>query len=538
MGRFGSQTSSYNRLVIVFVAIGSMTYGYCSSIISSTIGQPGWYAYFGLPAEGEPGYATITTPAISTANGVFSAGGAVGTLFIMWSCDFFGRKANIQFGAFFSLFGGALQAGSNSLAMFQAGRFICGLGIGILVTVCPMYLSEMSSALRRGWLVGHHAIFLVFGYMLSGWVGYACYYATGPLSGFGWRFPLALQCLPALVLLLGSPWLPRSPRWLISKGKFDEAQHVLQRLRESPDDPNNLAAKEEFFQTKEQIQLEAEKLATYGSVWKAVFTRKTYRKRMAIGFLTQWGAEFGGPLIINNYAVLLYTNLGMEGGMPLLLSAVWLTTAGLIYNPLGAWLHDKVNSRRGMYMIGFVGIIISTSCLAAMTAQYAGTTNKVGNGFGIFFMYLYLAFQGTFCDTTMYLYVSEIFPTEIRPIGMGFSLFGQFASTLILLQTAPMGFGNVGWKYYLVIICWSAFFIPVIYFFFPETAGLTLEEIAQNFGEEVAVNLTGATDEEKARLDHQLVTGENVQSSVRSELEKETKPLSTNEPEQNVSKVE
>jgi hypothetical protein len=134
MGRFGSQTSSYNRLVIVFVAIGSMvsshifsrctyslslhkqTYGYCSSIISSTIGQPGWYVYFGLPAEGEPGYASTTTPAISTANGVFSAGGAVGTLFIMWSCDFFGRKANIQFGAFFSLFGGALQAGSNSLA--------------------------------------------------------------------------------------------------------------------------------------------------------------------------------------------------------------------------------------------------------------------------------------------------------------------------------------------------------------------------------------------------------------------------------------
>lgn len=187
--------------------------------------------------------------------------------------------------------------------MFQAGRFICGLGIGILVTVCPMYLSEMSSALRRGWLVGHHAIFLVFGYMLSGWVGYACYYATGPLSGFGWRFPLALQCLPALVLLLGSPWLPRSPRWLISKGKFDEAQHVLQQLRESPDDPNNLAAKEEFFQTKEQIQLEAEKLATYGSVWKAVFTRKTYRKRMAIGFLTQWGAEFGGPLIIVSVAI-------------------------------------------------------------------------------------------------------------------------------------------------------------------------------------------------------------------------------------------
>ncbi|KAJ5149074.1 hypothetical protein N7448_000652 [Penicillium atrosanguineum] len=482
MGRFGSQTSTYNRLVAVFVAIGSMTYGYCASIISSTIGQPGWYTYFNLPAEGEPGYDSITTPAISTANGVFSAGGAVGTLFMMWSCEHFGRKANIQLGAFFTMFGGALQGGANSLAMFQGGRFVCGLGIGILVTVCPMYLSEMSSALRRGWLVGHHAIFLVFGYMLAAWVGFACYYAESSNPSFGWRFPLALQCLPPLVLFIGSPWLPRSPRWLISKGKFDEAERVLLRLRQSPDDPDNLVAKEEFYQTKEQIRLEAERLSEYGNVWNAVIKKKSYRKRMAIGFLTQWGAEFGGPLIIVRPIVFL----------------------GLIYNPLGAWLHDRVNSRRGMYMTGFVGIICTTSCLAAMTAQYAGTTNKVGNGFGILFMYLYLAFQGTCCDTTMYLYVSEIFPTEIRPIGMGFSLFGQFAATLILLETAPMGFNNAGWKYYLVIICWSAFFIPIIYFFFPETAGLTLEEIAKNFGEEVAVNLTDATDEEKAQLDRQL----------------------------------
>ena len=228
--------------------------------------------------------------------------------------------------------------------MFQAGRFICGLGIGILVTVCPMYLSEMSSAFRRGWLVGHHAIFLVFGYMLAGWVGFACYYAEGKLGTFGWRFPLCLQCLPALVLLLGSPWLPRSPRWLVSKGKLEEAKVVLEKLRASPDDPQHLVAKEELFQTKEQIRLEAERLATYGNVWKAVLQKPSYRKRMAIGFLTQWGAEFGGPLIIvsvnkpksgiqadswqNNYAVILYTNLGETGSMPLLLAAVWLTTAG------------------------------------------------------------------------------------------------------------------------------------------------------------------------------------------------------------------
>lgn len=80
---------------------------------------------------------------------------------------------------------------------------------------------------------------------------------------------------------------------------MDEARHVLERLRESPDDPENLVAKEEFYQTKEQLQLEAEKLAASGnSVWMAVLKKPSYRKRMLIGFLTQWGAEFGGPLII------------------------------------------------------------------------------------------------------------------------------------------------------------------------------------------------------------------------------------------------
>ena len=114
-----------------------------------------------------------------------------------------------------------------------------------------------------------------------------------------------------------------------------------------------------------------------------------------------------------------------------------------MYNPFGAWLHDKVNSRRFMYMFGIAGCMVTTSVLCALLAQYAGTTDKGGNAGGVVMTFTYLVFQATFCDTTMYLYVSEIFPTEIRPIGMGFSLFGQFAATIILLQTAPIGFVHV-----------------------------------------------------------------------------------------------
>ena len=180
--------------------------------------------------------------------------------------------------------------------------------------------------------------------------------------------------------------LPESARWLLSKDRVDEAWKVIQRIRADPDDPEDITAKEEFYQIREQIVLERKKRIELGRpLWQAVWTKKSYRKRMLIGFMTQWGAEFCGPLIINNYAVILYTSLGATGYMPLLLSALWLTTAGLIYNPGGAWLHDRVNSRRGMLLVGTAGCLFCTVMLVVCSAVWGGTSNKVGNGFGIFF---------------------------------------------------------------------------------------------------------------------------------------------------------
>lgn len=110
----------------------------------------------------------------------------------------------------------------------------------------------------------------------------------------------------------------------------------------------------------------------------------------------------------------------------------------------------------------------------------------------------------------MYLYVSEIFPTEIRTIGMGFSLFDQFAATIVLLQTAPIGIQNVGWKYYLVIICWCIIFVPLVYFFWPETARLSLEEISGKFGDDVAVHVNDISEEQRKELDDFLKTQDLV----------------------------
>lgn len=234
---------------------------------------------------------------IATANGLLSAGAAAACLTVMWTGDRFGRIRNLQAACLLGILGGALQGGAANLATFQAGRFVMGLCIGLMVTVTPMYLSEISSPRRRGWLVGHHAIFLVFGYLLASWFGYAVYFASN--RSFGWRFPLCFQVVPPLALLGGTPWLPQSPRWLVSRNRHDEAWTELQSLRQCPEDPDNAVAREELREIQDQIALDRKKLMAWGgNPWRAVLSKRSYQKRMIIGFLTQWGAEFGGPLII------------------------------------------------------------------------------------------------------------------------------------------------------------------------------------------------------------------------------------------------
>ena len=109
----------------MFAAVGSVTYGYGSSIIATTLGQPTFLAYFNLGSENSQ--ATSLQGAI---NGLFQAGGLFGTLSCVQTADTFGRRKAILIGALTSLVGGALQAGSVHIAMYLVARLITGVGIG------------------------------------------------------------------------------------------------------------------------------------------------------------------------------------------------------------------------------------------------------------------------------------------------------------------------------------------------------------------------------------------------------------------------
>jgi MFS family permease len=129
----------------------------------------------------------------------------------------------------------------------------------------------------------------------------------------------------------------------------------------------------------------------------------------------------------------------------------------------------------------------------------------------------FLNSYGCCVDANTFVYVSEIFPTHIRSRGVAFALSILFLSTIAYLEAAPTAFAQVGWKYYLLFIILTAINIPLVWYFFPETKGLSLEEIGEKFGDEVAVHLTNITDEEKERLDEAIRAGKEGDVVIHAE---------------------
>ena len=487
--------NSYNLWVVVFVALGTLTTAYGLAVIGSTVGQPSFYTYFGLAPQGSPGYAH-TTNIIGALNGVNSAGAIIGCILSAWTADKWGRKRTMQMGSIILAVGGALCSGSVDIAMFLVGRVLAGLGAGVLACVVPMYQAEVSTPETRGAMVSITGIMYALGYSLAGWMGFACYFfpATSPHATFAWRFPLAIQCLPPLILLAGSSLVPFSPRWLLQQGRREEALEIVKRLHATPEDKNHIKARQEFYLIEKQYeqdrQLQVRPLE--------IFRTPANRKGCLVAFLLMWGDQFLGIFVMTNYGVLIYASLGLTRFIPLLLNACW-TSFTILGNTVTALTVDRFG-RRTFLLIGACGCIVSLIFLAALTAQFVGTTNKAGERAAVFFIFFYIFWWCFFVDATQYVYLSEIFPNHLRAQGVALGLSSFYLASEITLVGAPVALNAIGWKFYLVLIIPSGVYICLIYLLFPETRQRTLEEIGELFGDKVASRWYGLTAEEREKM--------------------------------------
>ncbi|KAL4781067.1 sugar transporter family protein [Aspergillus varians] len=451
--------------VIFFATLGSLTYGYCTSIIATTLGQPSFQRYFGLDT------ASNATDLTGATNGLYQAGGLIGALSTGWLPDKVGRRKAILVGAVFCIIGGILQTASVHIGMFLAARFVSGYGIGSLVTLVPIWQSEVADAETRGFLVGLHGVFILTGYAMASWIGFAFYFLH--LNEQEWRIPIAFQLVFPILLASGVMGLVESPRWLLDQGRVDEALSVVQSLY--PGDHVD----QEFEQMKNQLELDK----AHPSTWKSIFTVLSYRRRMIIGFLTMFSAQCTGTQVINNYGPLLYTKMGFGATQQLLINAGWITI-GPFGNLLCAWLMDRVG-RKKLMVTGMIGCSVALFGELLMIALYEGTTNKSGISAAVFFLFLHLSIYASTLDASTYVYASEIWPTHIRAKGAAISTSGLFVGSLIFLMAAPSAFDKIGWKYYLVLLCATIMSAVIFAIFFPETKGLPLERVGILFGEAV-----------------------------------------------------
>jgi len=141
-----------------------------------------------------------------------------------------------------------------------------------------------------------------------------------------------------------------------------------------------------------------------------------------------------------------------------------------------------------------------------LLAVYEHSSNKSGQAAAVSFLFIHVGFFSVCIDATTYIYCTEIFPSHLRARGSSISVSGLFFATVIFTCAAPTAFGNIGWKYYLVFAVLTAIVIVLIWFYFPETKGLSLEEMNALFGEDVAVDISHLTKEEREALDQGILS--------------------------------
>ncbi|KAL0766785.1 hypothetical protein CaCOL14_010356 [Colletotrichum acutatum] len=440
-----------------FLATGGFLFGFDSGIITSTIALQTFKSYF--------------NPSDAVAAGIVSSfqGGAIlGTIINMICSDWLGRRNTVFLGSLISIMGSALQAGSENLVALIVGRFVGGTAVGVLTSTIPMYASELAQARHRGKLSGLLQWMLSWGFLVAQWLGY------------GWRFPLAFQCIPGIIIATGIYFLEESPRWLVEKGRYAEARRSLDKLRVGVDEK---AVDVEYNEIRHAVRTQSA-LRENGNLWKAIITKPSWRKRLLLGCGVQAFSPLSGINVINYFGPRIYELLGIGTQTSLMIIGI-NGALGIIYNTVGLWMLDRIGRVRPL-IASAVGLAAAL-LVNAVQFQYLDRSNAdqlrsmvaMNFVFGFFFTPL---------GIISWVYPAEIFPLEIRALGNALTTFTNWTINLVLVSFSPQALTAVGFKFFYVFFVFNVVAALCYYFFYPETSGRTLEQMDELFGDYVPMS--------------------------------------------------
>lgn len=380
-------------------------------------------------------------------------GTVIGSLFGSIPTRILGRKKTLLWiGIFYSIsaLGSALATGPYLFAFF---RFLGGLGVGASTIAAPAYISEIAPANDRGRLVGLYQFNIVFGIL----VAFLSNYLLSDLGENAWRYMMGVEALPALLYTLMVIYIPKSPRWLFLQQKEEEAKAIIQEAY-SKEDAEALIV---------DISSEQDNLPTNESI----FDRK-YRFILSLAFLIAFFNQFSGINAFLYYAPRIFEEGGL-GASTALLSSVGIGLVNLIFTLIGINLIDRLGRKILMY-IGSVGYIISLSLIAAsFLLEWEGLALPL-------FLFLFIASHAIGQGAIIWVFISEIYPNHLRSAGQSFGTSTHWVLAAIIPSLVPVLFATIGAG---VVFAVFAFMMVLqllfVYFWMPETKGVSLESLAQ-----------------------------------------------------------
>jgi sugar porter (SP) family MFS transporter len=431
----------------LLASLGSFLFGFDTAVISGTTAS--LRTAFGLN-DNSLGF-TVSSALFGTMAGALLAGRPA---------DWWGRRRMLALLAGLFLVSSVGCAAAWNWYALLFFRWLGGVAVGAASVVCPVYITEIAPARRRGVLVAVSQLNIVLGVLLS----YLSNYLVARLAGADnpaiWRWMFGVMMFPSLVFVLAGAVIPESPRWLVKQGRSTEAKAVLVRLGQA--EP-----------AAELGEIEASLREEKAGAQQGLFQRK-YLKPMLLACMIAAFNQLDGINAVTYYTADIFRMTGSDKNSALMLS-VMVGATNLVMTLVAMALIDRVG-RKALLLAGSITFMISHLLAAWVFQTHAQGWVVLAAMMGIVGSHAYS--QGA----VVWVCINEVLPNAVRASGS--------AAACILLWVLDLG---VSWSFPVVAGASAAYafgffaammaaqFVLVL-LFFPETKGLSLEELQQRLG--------------------------------------------------------
>lgn len=464
------------------VSFAACTIGYDSAFIGTTIKLPSFIAEFSLDTYSTEKQNLISSNIVS----VYQAGAFFGSIFAYVSSYFVGRRKSLWIFAiiFIAGAGGMLAANAErGLNIIIGTRVLAGIGVGGVSNMVPIYISELSPPAIRGRLVGIYELGWQIGGLVGFWINYGVN-KTLPANDTQWRIPFAVQLIPAGILLIGSIWVPESPRWLFVKNRREEALKVLCWLRQLPETDDYMV--QEIAYIDEDISRYNDEVGTgFFKPFYLLKDRSVQWRFFLGGMLFMW-QNATGINAINYYSPTVFKTLGITGT-----NTGFLTTGifGVVKTVLTfvwlLYLIDRVG-RRNLMLFGSIGgsicmwIIGGYVKIADLNANSTGKMTPGGIA-AIFFFYMWTAIYTPSWNGTPWVINSEMFDQNTRSLGQASAAANNWLWNFLISRFTPQMFEKMDYGVYFFFASLMLCSFVFVYYLIPETKAIPLEQMDRLF---------------------------------------------------------